>query len=145
RYQYWDSYAGEQQFRLTGPKNLVDYTQAGITPLERFVGNSCTTAQNSFMTIGNTAPSDIYDPPLVNLDPSYNDLAPPFPDENEPFSAAADPYYPKVPYGGSRSATLCPTTGNCSQVSACAYKATEKCTITSIDHYTSSFNFAQIN
>ncbi len=137
RYEYWNSYAGEQQDVQSSP-GVDTYQQAGITPLKSFVGNSCSTSQNSFTTIGDTVPCDIQSP----LAPIVNPLAPGF---STPFTPQADGYYPKVPSGGARAATLCTGTGFCGNVKPCAYLATEDCAITAIDHYTSLFHWAQTN
>ncbi len=148
RYEYWNSYAGEQQYRQQS-NGADDDNQAGISPLYKFVGNSCSTAQTSFNTVGDTAECDLEAAPQIP--PIVNPLAPAFPQNyaGDPFSPAADEYYPKVPSGGSRAATQCPASGSCAQVSPCAYnnssQAPGNCMITDIDHYTSSFNWAQTN
>ncbi|MFZ0313304.1 MAG: G8 domain-containing protein [Candidatus Korobacteraceae bacterium] len=147
RYEYWNSYAGEQQYlRSTG--GIDNPAQAGITPLKSFVGNSCSSSQNSFMTVGNTAECDI----TTTLTPIVNPLAPAFPSDptSQAFSAAADAYYPKVIQGGAHAATLCPEAGFCGNVLPCAYNdpsngSLDNCAITDIDHYTSSFHWAQLN
>jgi len=64
--------------------------------------------------------------------------------------SAFDGYYPKVPGGGSRSATQCKDATSCNTVNPCAYnaqtgKAEPDCMITALDHYTSSFNWADTN
>ena len=149
RYEYWNSYAGEQQYRQSAG-GVDDYTQSGITPLYKFAGNSCSSAQNSFITIGDTSECDLG--PAPQIPPIINPLAPDFPQDisTEPFSPQADAYYPKVPSGGARAATQCPASGSCALVNQCAYTtgqntAPPNCMITDIDHYTSSFNWAETN
>lgn len=140
RYEYWNYYAGEQQYRqqtVGGVPGVDDLTQAGITPLMKFVGNSCTTAQNSFITIGDTAECDLGAAPQIP--PIINPLAPDFPQDTttQAFSPAADAYYPKVPSGGSRAATECTDPKQfCGKVTQCGTSNTASCMITDIDHYT---------
>ena len=55
RYEYWTGYSAEQQ--VTQPGNGGDnWNRAGTTPLKTFVGNSCVSSQNAFITIGQTTP-----------------------------------------------------------------------------------------
>jgi cell migration-inducing and hyaluronan-binding protein len=153
RYEYWDSYAGEQQYRV-GAGGIDNLAQAGITPLYKFVGNACSTAQNSFSTIGNSTPCTL-SPTLGDagyIQPIINSLSPDFPEDptTQAFSPQADAYYPKVAQSGFREATQCPSSGSCATVNPCAYdsnseQAPSNCMITDIDHYTTSFNWAQLN
>ncbi len=149
RYEYWDSYAGEQQYRRNN--NIDNLAQAGITPLYKFVGNACSTSQNSFFTIGNSSPCTLA-PQGGDIPPVINPLSPDFPADptSDPFSPQADAYYPKVSQSGFRTATQCPASGSCATVDPCAYNSTSEqaptnCMITDIDHYTTSFNWAQLN
>ncbi len=132
RMEKWEYYAAEQ-------RNL---DLAGSTPLYKFVGNYCNTAMNSFNTIADTVKCS----PIINenpdlkfkrLEPVTNDLAP------DIGSPQADAYYPKVVGGGSRLATLCPDAA--CQVSRCAYQNEENCAVTVLDHYTTSYNWAETN
>jgi len=122
-HMHWESYASLQS-------SFPD--RAALTPLKRFVGNYCSTAMNSFITVGNTAPclgvvggGD----PLVN--PVANPLAP-----------AGGSYYPQVLPGGGRFATQCDGV-DCSAVPPCSAGTEDNCVITLIDRYTSSFHWAQ--
>ena len=150
RYEYWDSYAGEQQYRVAG--GIDDPTQAGIAPLYKFVGNACSTAQNSFSTIGDSTPCSLAPGGNGDIVPVINPLAPPFPGNPaaDKFSPPADAYYPKVVQSGFHQGTACPESGSCANVTPCSYQsnmdtAPANCLITDIDHYTTSFNWAQFN
>jgi hypothetical protein len=154
RYEYWNSYSGEQQYLKNPTTGVDELNQAGITPLYKFVGNSCTTAQNSFSTIGNSTGCNLAPTPgaPLYLQPIINPLSPAFPADptTQAFSPQADAYYPKVAGSGYRQATQCPATGSCATVTPCAYNSTSNqappnCMITDIDHYTTSFNWAQTN
>jgi hypothetical protein len=140
----WESYAGEQT-----------EGREGTSPLQNFVGNSCSGAMASFVTVGNSAPclgafigpnpndtkTTIY--PVLN--PVDNPLAPKVnatePDENG-FTSAN--FYPVIG-GGGRFPTACPATGDCSKVEMCSGENEANCLITAIDHYTTSFNWPQTN
>ena len=50
RYEYWTGYASRQR-GLQDLPGLRDFN-SGTSPLETFVGNSCSTAMFSFMEIG---------------------------------------------------------------------------------------------
>ena len=178
RGQHFDSYAGEQWYqtlKLQTPgddtcksddrnQSIVtdDDTRAGISPLMNFVGNSCTAAQNSLITVGNTAPcygvTDPNNASYPRMRPIFNDLAPDFPynPKCKPFTKDADNYYPKVAQVKGRQATVCPggKDDNCAGAAPpCAYDAVSDpgmgqeafCTATVIDHYTSSFTWADTN
>ncbi len=152
RYEYWDSYAGEQQYLKNPTTGVDDLNQAGITPLYKFVGNSCNTAQNSFNTIGDSTFCALAPGGNGDIQPIINPLSPAFPADptSQAFSPQADAYYPKVAGAGFRQATQCPASGSCATVSPCSYQsnldtAPSNCMITDIDHYTTSFNWAQTN
>jgi hypothetical protein len=146
--EHWTGYASAQS----------DFTQAGKTPLQRFVGNACSTAQSSFLTIGNTSRCDgIYSLKNKNSLPPYG-LATTLPllePVNNPFAPQAvypqpgnDPYYPIVDNSSGRQATICPDPkGDCSKatVEKCGYPQVAGCTVTVIDHFTTSFNWAEVN
>jgi hypothetical protein len=150
RYEYWTSYASEQQ--VTQSSGGDDYTRAGTTPLMNFVGNTCSTAQNAFFTIGPSAPCFGVDPngdPGAPLIPSVsNPLAP------APTSQAADNYYPKINQSGARFPTECPSGSDCTcntvsgcpsglpGVPVCDPDSEQYCTVTALDHFTTSFNWA---
>lgn len=122
-HQKWEGYAAMQ---TAG--------RAAMTPLKRFEGNYCTSAMNSFNTIGNstaclgvTSPDE---PKLKSL-PNPNPL-----DISD---------YPKIDPGGGRFATYCAEGTDCSTVPKCNSGTTDNCMVTVIDRYTSSFNWAETN
>ena len=140
RYEHWSSYASAQS----------DLTQAGKTPLQKFYANACSSSMNSFITVGNTAPcggvvnnADVGAPVLP---PVVNPLAPnPNTDPTD-----ADNYYPQIDALKGRQATQCPSgDGDCSAASVprCDYGGGQEkyCMITNLDHYTSSFTWAETN
>jgi len=140
QYETWDSYAS-QQIVLDKDTN---YARAGMTPLKSFVGNSCVAAMNSFQMNGQTAEC------LGVIGDGSKDLsavpskAPPGPDgtrlPQQPFNL----YYPVL--GELHNPTLCLTKDCSPNVGPCDGADTFKtCAVTQLDHYTTSFNFAQTN
>jgi cell migration-inducing and hyaluronan-binding protein len=132
-------------------------TLAGSTPLKSFYGNFATSTMTSFQTVGLTSPCPGAtwpgDPAAHNpgIFPGIKSFAP------TPESTAnteIDMYYPHVG-GGGRMATKCPSDNkggyNCTsftsgQISSCNNgKALPYCAVTVIDHFTSSFHWAQTN
>jgi hypothetical protein len=127
-----------------------------MTPLKSFVGNTCSTATNSFETVGNTSPclgiGDI--PDGQHLTPIKNDKAPvrfitiPQPPPQPPKiipNPAAEAYYPMV--SSSRLPTKCDT-NDCSATPRCGGTIgvpEQTCAVTTLDRYTTSFNWAQTN
>jgi len=153
RYEKWWSYASEQRWirdNITPTGNTLDY--AGMTPLEVFKGNACSTAMNSFQSIGDTLACDGVvrnsDPDLFPrmLPVTQGVLAPPQPQPGNFISIGADAYYPKVDSGASRFPTQCPPGENsdCSTVQRCD-SGDPACMVTVLDHYTTSFNWAAFN
>ena len=149
----WSSYASEQQ--LPDAK-----TPGGTTPVQIFTGNTCVSAMASFLTIGNaTACNGVQiganqnDPlfPVINPSTAPNGSL----DFNLPPSSksgttvdgnglSADNYYPHIG-GGGRFPTKCPASGDCSTQKVCADKNEADCVVTTIDHYTTSFNWPETN
>lgn len=132
RTQKWESYASEQ----------AGSDRFGTTPLYKFVGNYCSTAMNSFNTIGDTNPCL----GVANVDagaqfPRLNVI------ENPLLSNVdEDSYYPKVDSGGGRFPTICPADGSdCSQVPICGAGQEQNCAVTILDRYTTAFNFTETN
>ena len=150
----WTSYASEQQ--LPDAK-----TSGGTTPLQIFTGNTCVSAMASFLTIGNaTACNGVQIGPNP-LDPLYpvlneSEFNPPSPIGLAPSSKSgttpdmngldADNYYPHIG-GGGRFPTKCldDPTKDCSTQKVCNDKDQANCVVTTIDHYTTSFNWAETN
>jgi hypothetical protein len=147
----WSSYAAEQR----------DSSRKSTSPLQKFLGNYCSTAMNSFQTVGNTSPCLGYVNNTVATFPVqaaiHNPLAPQLPTQK---NKADDPpllpdqvkalsvYYPNVDTGGLRLATSCPAGKDCgsnADVPVCDAGSEQNCMITLIDHYTSSFTWSQFN
>jgi hypothetical protein len=133
-FEVWDGYAAQ------------GFNRFGLSPLQNFHGNSCVAAMNSFQTVGDTnaclgVQDDGQNPsPNANvLQAVYNSNAPPSTDV-----PAASLYYPKV--NGFRNPTQC-LSGDCSIAPPCGSVGVAKanCMPTVIDHYTTSFNYAQFN
>ncbi len=141
----WGGYAAIQQGReLT-------------SPLEQFYQNYCTSAMNSFITIGDTFTCNGVGEPLAPVPPT----ATPTPEAHlvpiaNPVAAKRLPgYFPTVSGGGGRLATRCPAGMDCDdtvKVPTCSeedrlYKGSTKgnCMVTVLDHYTTSFNYTQTN
>ena len=127
RDQKWESYASMQQGEA----------RAAMTPLKLFRGNYCTTAMNSFNTVGATDSCL----GLAELGPVNNSLLP-APKRNE-----TDMYYPIVSGfggGGGRFPTRCDK-DDCTTVDKCSNGARENCMVTVLDRYTSSFHWTEVN
>jgi hypothetical protein len=132
RFEKWEGYAGEQR----------SLDLAGTTPMKSFVGNSCSSAMVSFNTVGDTSDCNGVVNTFARAEPKLTpvlSLAPKIKD------ARSDAYYPKVVGGGSRYATECPG-GDCSLVTRrCDFSFLNNCAVTILDHFTSSFSWAQTN
>ena len=159
----WESYAAEQR----GNDRLE------TSPLEKFLGNDCSTAMTSFQTIGNSSPclgvvnNNPGDESFPVLTPIHNPLATQLPTQRNPDPKAppftpdqiADllAYYPNVDAGGGRKATKCPDVdpnnpfdpktdcGDNSVTPVCSAGNEQDCMVTILDHYTSSYNWAHFN
>ncbi|MCB1809924.1 MAG: hypothetical protein KDJ99_33565, partial [Candidatus Competibacteraceae bacterium] len=151
--QQWDSYASLQ----------TKFGNAGTTPLKKFEGNYCTSAMNSFNTVGNSAQchgvGGVTGDVVLDLVP--NPLVPRH--QTPPTEAAiAAKYYPKVADAGSRIATNCYYNSEndkaagaflddkgdliCSEVARCSGdNADTNCKVTVLDRYTTAFHWAQHN
>ena len=150
RYMHWTGYASEQK----------DHGHAATTPLMSFIGNTCSTAPNSFNVVGNEGACngvgmDQIGPtgdgadhpgtlqPVKNPFISKKEEAPSvYPPDQK---AASSDYYPNVDQGGGRFPSICTAgeDGDCSTTPRCGTGA--DCGVTVLDHYTTSFNFAQSN
>ena len=142
RMVHWKGYAAEQR----------GLARAAMAPLENFYGNSCSTAMNSFNVVGNTSactgvvwdvntglPRVLPVTPDPKLVPTVN-AANPSKDLNGNDSSN---YYPNIDQGGGHFGTRC--TNDCATVKKCASGEEANCMVTVLDHYTSSFNWAQTN
>jgi hypothetical protein len=131
-YESWDSYASMQ---TNG--------RGGLAPVENFVGNSCSTAMNSIETVGATSPC-LAVAAAGNTDTTkLTAIANPNPLPNEK--------YPQMDGGLRQHATVCPNAdkpgSDCSSVPICSGFGLNEagCVVTTLDHYTTSFNWAQKN
>ena len=120
----WESYASMQTVLGRG----------GLTPLQMFRGNSCSSAMNSFQTVSNVDTCL----GLSNLNPIVNPQAPP-PTRND-----NEMFYPKVRQGSGRFPTSCDQT-DCSTIPVCSVGSRENCMVTVLDRYTTAFNWAETN
>src|SRR5271166_2414148 len=145
-YQTWDGYAS-QQIRTDLETN---YQRAGITPLDKFVGNSCVAAMSSFQMNGQTGECLGMQPSGTANLAAVESSAPPGPDDyqgGQPFQI----YYPVL--SDLHNPTICipdPETNDCSAGPTGRAPCTGgdyygTCTVTQLDRYTTSFNFAQTN
>src|SRR6185437_5903615 len=115
--------------------------RGGLTPVMNFVGNSCSTTMNSLETVGNTSPClgvvAAGDPSTVKLHAIANPN--PLPDNQ----------YPMMDGGLRQHATVCPDANQpkCSTVPIYSEPSPTEavCIITTLDHSTTSFNWAQKN
>ena len=149
QYQRWDGYASEQ-IVTDAPTN---YGRSGLAPLKTFVGNACVAAMSAFQMNGQTGECLGVLPTGPGGLSAVPSKAPPGPDgtnlPNQPFGI----YYPVA--GEVHTPTLCvPVEGqtDCTQnaagqgASPCdAADTFGTCEVTHLDHFTSSFNFAQTN
>jgi hypothetical protein len=131
-YETWDSYAAIQ-----GPGTR---TGAGSAPLMNFVGNSCSAAMLAFQTNGSTATCQ----GVTSSDVSTAGKLQAVPNPTPTPTAS----YPNVVGGGKRQqATVCDaTTQNCNTIVPCNGSTNEgACAVTVLDHFSTSFNWAQLN
>jgi hypothetical protein len=162
RFQAWEGYASEQKmFKNTctdankNPYTCDDYVSGDSSPLMKFVGNTCSTAMESFLTISQADPCGGVVPSQQYMTPIPNTKIPPTPPIQTTLTPAADNYYPKIDPGGSRLATACPATGDCNPLTQTGAPTLKKCgagqlqekecMVTTIDHYLTSFNWSQQN
>ena len=141
RMEYFQGYAGEQ-LPLIG--------HAGLAPLKKFVGNSCSTAMESFMNIGPNAGGCLG---VTNngaagmLQAVKNDVAPA--QMNPPIN---DPNYPYTVASGQPTQCVPDENGNCTKMQPCGGRPLpsdpfdlSNCVVTTLDRYTTSFNWAAKN
>ncbi len=132
RKEYFESYAGQQ---------ITNQGYAGFTPLKKFVGNSCSVAMSSFLDIGTTGSclGVTNNGASEWLQAVPNPAAPP---QGDP--SINDPNYPYVT--GLAKPTLCPD-GVCPTFPCGASDPPqlENCYVTTLERYTTSFNWAAKN
>jgi cell migration-inducing and hyaluronan-binding protein len=151
-----ENVANGMQMKWTDKDGNVSYAglqinkdNEGASALRTFYKNYATSTMTSFQTTGDV--------------PECNGVFGPYkaiPDHRFPIVAVKslapdpagnylnDPYYPHA-RGGNRHATLCPAgrngDPNCSNVPACSVKDPKNCAVTVLDHFTSSFHWADGN
>ena len=140
QYQTFDGYASQQIVRDAD----TNYNRAGITPLHVFKGNTCVAAMSSFQMNGQTAECLGVQGTGEEKLSAVPSTAPPGPQGNilplQPFQI----YYPVV--GEVHNPTLCNAKDCSPNINVCDGADTYKtCAVTHLDHYTSSFSFAQTN
>ncbi len=146
QFEYFYGYAGQQ---LVEPNPLGPglFSQAGYTPLEKFVGNSCSTAMMAFLNVGKATECGgvSNDGNSNELQAIANPVAPPRgPD-------GMDNYYPFVdskrnPTGCTGSNCRCaPGEPTCNPPCTGSNGQEENCVVTTLDRFTTSFNWAEKN
>lgn len=142
RNQEWDSYASLQ----------ADFGNAGTTPLMKFKGNYCTSAMNSFNTVGNVAVCT-----GVGASPGGDKFLAHVPNVDSGNLGDLN-YYPSVAGAASRIATRCDANAinsdgskvgpglDCSRVARCGETNAEtNCNVTTIEEFTTSFHYTETN
>ena len=139
QFEHFEGYAGQQ---MVG-QQPGGINRAGLSPLQKFVGNSCSTAMSAFINVGATTPcSGVGNSGNAQeLQAIRNTKAP---NKGTP---GRDRYYPFVT--GLRNPTLCTGT-NCGTNQAnppCAGFGPDQanCVVTTIDRFTTSYNWAHKN
>ncbi len=143
QYETWTDYAGMQQVTAFDPNGVPSGPLFGAVPLMKFKGNSCRASMNSLMTVGQTSQCS-----GVNYGPGTDDAS-------QLYAVPDNPHpninYPVVTNLRTKTTTCNPLYPN--QIDACATTvpcagtepALDNCAATVIDHYTTSFNWAQTN
>ncbi len=149
RYEYWTGYASRQR-GLQDLPGLRDYN-SGTSPLEKFVGNACSTSMFSYMEIGQlNSGCDGFGRTATDSVAAIPGQGPDVPTGLPPQQVLD--YYPIVT--GLRDPTKCNNlNGDCGSnldpknLKCNGTNATDEanCEPTVLDHYTTSFNFAQKN
>ncbi len=119
---------------------MTQINQPGATPLKSFYKNYCSSAQNSFETVGEISQCLHVSPPTVP--PSSGEIIAVKSISPIPLAQVNDPYYPRLL--GNRIPVMCPN-GNCTTAHACNNQNPDNCAVTVLDHYTSAFNWAEQN
>jgi hypothetical protein len=129
-YETWDSYASMQ---TNG--------RGGLAPVMNFEGNSCSTAMNSIETVARTGQclgvtaADDQTPNKLHAIANPNQIP--------------DTRYPAMDGDLRQHATICDAANqsDCSKVPICTGSGANEagCAVTTIDHYTTSFNWAPKN
>ena len=150
QYEWWDGYASQQIWDPQGNtnKDTSNVSGAGFTPLKSFVGNSCVAAQTSFQSVG--AANACLGVATQNAGgfTAVPSPAPPAPTDINRFNI----YYPIIT--GKHNPTICPGADSSSvqcgitktnDPQLCDNSTAKGCAATVLDHYTTSFNWAETN
>jgi cell migration-inducing and hyaluronan-binding protein len=133
--------------KWTGYPGLQNKTAfVASTPLKSFVRNHCSSAMNSFTTVGDTAACHGVVPAVDTQTENVVKAVPSF----APYADKNPHYYPNAPGGGSRQGTFCPPGADgkpdCSNVAdKCSAGHPENCAVTVLDHYVLAFHWAEQN
>jgi len=146
QFEYFFGYAGQE---LVEPNPLGPglFSQAGYTPLKRFVGNSCSTAMMAFLNVGKASDCG----GVSNDGDSQKLQAVPNPVAPARGPDGMDNYYPYV--GSLRQPTACtgdncrcaPGEPTCNPPCTGSNGQEENCVVTALDRFTTSFNWAEKN
>ncbi|MGH7933352.1 MAG: hypothetical protein ACREQN_09305, partial [Candidatus Binataceae bacterium] len=141
RMMKWSGYASEQ----------VPFGNDGMTPIQEFLGNTCSTAAGAFNDIAatthclGTLDGNAKLTPIVNKYLPVPQIAVEKPADRD---ASKESFYPMV-HGGYRFATLCANgnSGDCSAQAKCSNDPTaiKSCAVTVLDRFTTSFNWQETN
>lgn len=150
QYQHWDGYASQQIWDPAGNGSKDNnFASAGLTPMKNFIGNSCVAAMSAFQTVGATNDCNGV-PAFGGTDLQAVPTSAPVPNYATP--TAFDLYYPTVT--ALRDPTICKnyneagadcSNGAMPPAPRCSNEGPADCAATVIDHFTTSFNFAQTN
>jgi cell migration-inducing and hyaluronan-binding protein len=134
----WFGYAGEQQ----------GIGRAGTTPLQNFVGNSCSSAMEGFVEVGNLAACN----GVNQIDPTFLKVQDAtlvmLPSPQAPAMSDTS-YWPNI--SGLRLPTRCPdadqgkSNPECSTVKICASADETNCDVVVLNGFTTAFNWAEGN
>jgi len=130
-YETWDSYAAIQ-----APGSS---TGAGSAPLMNFVGNSCSAAMTAFQATGTTTPCFGVTSSDVQATGKLQAVPNPAPTPDAAYPTTTDK---------RANATVCDATKqDCTKVTACTGENGMEgtCIPTILDHFTTSFTWAQLN
>jgi cell migration-inducing and hyaluronan-binding protein len=145
RTEHWFRYADEQ----------AGANRAGITPLQTFLGNSCSSAMNAFTVNSDTAACNGVNFQPAPAQPNTTLVMLPSAAATKHFPpggpTANDLYWPIVT--GGHKPTRCPAAdkipqdleAECSTAKICSNGDESNCDVTTLDQFTTSFNWAQQN
>ena len=134
----------DAQGRLTYAGLQRDKSHQGATPLRTFYGNYCSSAMHSFMTTSDASNCMSLGVLAANIPAGPNQVS--AVKSFAPDHGMVPTYYPNA-VGGTRQAVRCPEGSgapDCTGIGACG-AGNPQCAVTVLDHYTSSFHWAQHN